>query len=64
MVAIAFDTAPQKEHVRLRLDTVLVAFRKMLDAFVSNRLRRAAAEAEHVRPRQILATLSRSISAQ
>ncbi len=48
MVAIAFDTAPQKEHVRLRLGTVLVAFRKMFDAFVS----------------KILATLSRSISAQ
>jgi hypothetical protein len=61
MVAIAFDTAPQKEHVRLRLDTVLVAFRKMLDAFVSNRMRRAAAEAEHVRTRQLVAPRYRDL---
>jgi hypothetical protein len=61
MVAIAFDTAPQKERVRLRVGTVLVAFRKMLDAFVSNRMRRAAAEAEHVRPRQLVAPRYRDL---
>jgi hypothetical protein len=31
---------------------VVVAFREMLDALVSNRMRRAAAEAGHVRVRQ------------
>ena len=50
MAAIAFNTVNQATHVREQLNTVLAAFRAMLDAFVSNRMRRAAAEAEHVRP--------------
>ena len=61
MAAITFDTAPQKGRVRARLNTVLAAFREMLDAFVSNRMRQAAAEAEHVRP---LGTPSPSIKAR
>jgi vancomycin permeability regulator SanA len=51
MAAIAFNTVNQATHVREQLKTVLAAFRAMLDAFVSNRMRRAAAEAEHIRPR-------------
>jgi hypothetical protein len=50
MAAITYNAAYQKEHVREQFQTVLIAFREMLDAFVSNRMRRAAAEAEHVRP--------------
>jgi hypothetical protein len=52
MPAITFNTARQKQHLREQLKTVLAAFRKMLDAFVSNRIRRAVAEAGQVRPRQ------------
>ena len=51
MATITFNTPQQKAHVRERLDAVLVAFREMLDAIVSNRMQRAAAEAEFVRPR-------------
>jgi hypothetical protein len=64
MAAITLNTAHQKEHVREQLDTVLAAFREMLDAFVSNRMRRAAAEAEHVRLRRILDTKSQSMNLQ
>ena len=53
MVAITYNAAYQKEHVREQLQTVLIAFREMLDAFVSNRMRRAAAEAERVGARRI-----------
>ena len=61
MAAITLNTVNQAEHVREKLDTVLAAFREMLDAFVSNRMRRAAAEAEHVRS---LGTPSPSIKAR
>ena len=61
MATITFGTMHQAEHVRGQLRTVIAAFRAMLDAFVSNRMRRAAAEAEHVRP---LGTPSRSIKAR
>jgi hypothetical protein len=61
MATITLGTMHQAEHVRGQLRTVLAAFREMLDAFVSNRMRRAAAEAEHVRP---LGTPSRSIKAR
>jgi hypothetical protein len=64
MAAITFDATHQKEHIRKRLETVFAAFGEMLDAFVSNRMRRAAAEAAHVRPRQPLGTSSPSINAQ
>ena len=55
MAAITCNAAHQKEHVREQLQTVLIAFREMLDAFVSNRMRRTAAQAGHVRARQFLA---------
>ena len=64
MAAITFNAAHQKVHIREQLKTVLAAFREMLDVFVSNRMRRAAAEAEHVRPRQPLGTSSPSKNAQ
>ena len=47
MAAITFNTTHQKEQVREQLKTALTALREMLDAFVSNRMRQAAAEAEH-----------------
>ena len=52
MAAITFNTAHQKQHVREQLKTVLAVFREMLDTFVSNQMRQAAAEAEYSRPRQ------------
>jgi hypothetical protein len=52
MAAITFNATHQKEHVREQLKTVLAAFREMLDTLVSNQMRRAAAEAEQVYPRQ------------
>ena len=64
MAAITFDATHQKEHIRKRLETVFAAFGEMLDAFVSNRMRRAAAEAEQVRPRQRPGASSPSITTQ
>lgn len=64
MAAITFNAVHQTEHVREQVKYVLAAFREMLDAFVSNRMRRAAAEAEHARSRQPLGTSSLSIGAQ
>jgi hypothetical protein len=61
MAAIIFNATHQKEQVREQLDAVLTAFRKVLDAFVSNRMRQSAAEAEQVRPRQPLGTQTPSI---
>jgi len=49
MVAITLNTVHQTARVREQLKTVHAAFREMLDAFVSNRMRRAAAEAGHAR---------------
>ena len=45
MAAIAFNTAHQAEHVRQKVGTALTVLRKMLDAFVSSRMRKAAAAA-------------------
>ena len=45
MAAITFDATHQKQHVREQLKTVLAVLPDMLDAFVSNRMQRAAAEA-------------------
>ena len=58
MAAITLNTAHQKEQVREQLKIVLGAFREMLDAFVSNRMRQAAAEAEQVRALRVPKTLS------
>lgn len=64
MAAIAFNATHQKEHVREQLKTALAAFHEMLDIFVSNRMRRAAAEAEQVHPRQRLVTQAQSTNVQ
>jgi hypothetical protein len=62
MAAITFIAAYQKLHIQEHLKTVLAALREMLDAFVSGRMRRAAAEAGHSRPRRPRGT--QSIDAQ
>lgn len=59
MAAITFDTADQRTG---RLETALTALRQMLDAFVSYRMRLAAAEAEQIRPRPARNASSSSIS--
>jgi hypothetical protein len=64
MAAITFNAARQKLHIQEQLKTVLAAFREMLDAFVSNRIRRAVAQAGHVPPRAPQGTQSQSISGQ
>jgi hypothetical protein len=61
MAATTFSAVHQVGQVREQLKTALAAFRPMLDAFVSNRMRRTAAEAQHVRP---LDTSSPSIKAR
>jgi hypothetical protein len=63
MAAITFNAAHRKEHAQEQLTPVLATLRKMLDAFVSNRMRRAAAEAQHVRPRRLPA-VTRSMRAR
>jgi hypothetical protein len=52
MAETTSNTAHQQEHIREQVKAALAAYREMLDAFVSDRMRRAAAEAEQVRPRQ------------
>jgi hypothetical protein len=46
MAAVTFNAMPRTEHVRRRLKAVRAAFGEMLDAFVSNRMRRTAAESK------------------
>jgi hypothetical protein len=62
MAAITFIAALQKLHIPEHLKTVRAALREMLDAFVSSRMRRAVAEAGHIRPRRPRGT--QSINAQ
>ena len=64
MAAITFNAAHQKEQVRKQIEAALAAYREMLDAFVSNQMRQAAAEAEHARPRQTSGATSPSKDAQ
>jgi hypothetical protein len=64
MAAITFNTAHRKRLVREQFQTVLAALRETLDAFVSNRMRRAAAEAGYIRPRLPLGTSSPSLNAR
>ena len=52
MAAITFNAAHRKEQARKQLETALAAYREMLDRFVSNQMRQAAAEAEQARPRK------------
>jgi hypothetical protein len=53
MTAITLHTAHQAAHFRQKLGTALAVLREMLDSFVSNRMRKAAAEAEHARSRRL-----------
>jgi hypothetical protein len=52
MAQIILDTGHQEETIRSRFGARFASLREMLDAFVSYRMRVAAAEAEHVRSRQ------------
>jgi hypothetical protein len=52
MAAITFNAGRRKLPIQGQRKTVLAAFRDRLDAFVSNRMRRAAAEAGHSRRRR------------
>jgi hypothetical protein len=52
MAATDFNASHQKVRIQEQLKTVLAAFPEMLDAFLSNRMRRAVAKAERIRPRQ------------
>jgi Glu-tRNA(Gln) amidotransferase subunit E-like FAD-binding protein len=51
MATITFNTTHNKSQLREQLDAVVAVCREMLDGVVSNWMRRAAAEAEYVRPR-------------
>jgi hypothetical protein len=53
MAAITFNTTHQKQHVREQVKTVLAVLHSALDAFVSNRMQRAAAEAGYAYPPQL-----------
>ncbi len=64
MAAITFNAAHQREHVREQFKNVLTALRALLDAFVNNRMRRAAAEAGYARPRHLPDTRSNSLKPQ
>jgi hypothetical protein len=52
MAAITLNTAPRAQPVVRRLKTALLLVRAMGDAFVSYRMRLAAAEAARARPQQ------------
>jgi hypothetical protein len=56
MSAITFNAMHRKGQIRKQLETALVAYREMLDALVSNQMRRTAAEAEQAHLRRQLAT--------
>lgn len=58
MATITFNTAHQAGQVRQRRQTAFAFLREMLDAFVSYRMRLAAAEAEHARRPQLQRTSS------
>jgi len=58
MAAIAFNPARRAGRVERRFKAVLTLVREMLDAFVSRRMRRAAAEAAPARRKQSRATSS------
>ena len=59
MAAITLDTAHRAAG---QFEAVLAGLHEMLDAFVSYRMRLAAAQAEYVRPRSIRNTSSSLIS--
>jgi hypothetical protein len=51
MAAAALDTTSRKAQIRERQQIFVSRLRGLLDAFVTNRMRHAAAEAEHVQLR-------------
>jgi hypothetical protein len=53
MAAIILNSRHQAEHVCEQLRIVGASLHQMLDAFVSYRMRLAAAAAEQVRPREV-----------
>jgi hypothetical protein len=53
MAAITLNAAGRNEHGQAQRHGVLAALRDMIDAFVSNQMRKAAAEAEHFRARRL-----------
>ncbi len=63
MAAITFKATHQAVQVGERLTTVLTR-RRMLDTFVSYRMRVAASEAEHARPRQLRISSSQPSNGQ
>ena len=64
MAAITLDSALQKQQARKQFEAALAAYREMLDTFVSNQLRQAAAEAEQAGPRQLPTTASQPKDSQ
>jgi hypothetical protein len=64
MAAITLNTAHQADRFGQKLETVLAVVREMLDAFVSNRMRKVAAEAEYARSRRLLDVHTPSIGPQ
>ncbi len=64
MAAITFNTVHQKQHAREQLKTVIARLHEMLDAFVSNRMQRAAAEAGYARPRQLQGPAAQPLDTQ
>jgi type II secretory pathway pseudopilin PulG len=64
MAAITLDSALQKQQARKQLETALAAYREMLDTFVSNQMRKAAAEAEQAGPPQLPITSSQPKDSQ
>lgn len=64
MAAITFNATHQKAYVREQLKTVLAFLHEMLDAFVSNRMQRAAAEAGYARPRQLQGPAAQPLDTQ
>ena len=55
MAAITFHAVREKARFQDQLKAAVAGFREMLDVFVSNRMQRAAAEAEYVRAQRQLA---------
>jgi hypothetical protein len=64
MAQMILDTGHREESVRRRFGAKLNLLSEMLNAFVSYRIRLAAAEAEHVCPRQTAKAPSPSTNAR
>jgi hypothetical protein len=56
MASITFNVSHEKAQVREWLSAILMVFLKVLNPFVGDRIRRATAQAEHVRRRKHRAT--------